>query len=62
MRPDPKNAAPTTPTAPEKLLACTCPECGGSTRSALEDPSRKPYQPGCATCGGLGLNRHVEAA
>ncbi len=47
----------------EQLLACTCPDCGGSTRNALpQDPSRKSYQPGCVTCGGIGLNRHVEAA
>lgn len=45
------------------LNVCRCPECGGRTRGALPlDPALKPFDASCSTCGGAGLNRHVEAA
>lgn len=45
------------------LNACRCPECGGLSRAALPlDPSVKRFDASCSTCGGGGLNRHVEAA
>lgn len=45
------------------LNACRCPECHGLIRTGLPaDPALKPFAAGCKTCGGAGLNRHVEAA
>lgn len=45
------------------LLPCRCPDYQGSIRSALpRDPSLKRFDSSCPTCGGAGLNRHVEAA
>lgn len=45
------------------LNACRCPSCGGMVRGALPlDPALKPFDASCSTCGGAGLNCHVEAA
>lgn len=43
---------------------CRCPECEGSVRrSALPFfPGERPFDPNCSACGGLGMNRHREAA
>lgn len=41
-----------------------CPECGGSVpaHAAPFRADSKPFGCTCQTCGGAGLNRHVEAA